>query len=103
MAPISTGTTVHHTANGYFKKQNSMWGKKDKIWMHYLHDIIAADLASGVFLAHFLRQLRITRDYINSLEIIDLQRYRVMRTPAKVRRSISDAHESSFIFVISKN
>lgn len=86
------------TKNSYF-----MWGKKDKVWMHYIHDIIASDVASGVFLAHFLRQVRITRDYINSLEIVDLQRYRMIRKPAKVLAAIGLSQESSFVFVISKN
>ena len=71
--------------------------------MHYLHDIIAADLASGVFLAHFLRQLRLTRNYVSSLEIMDLQRYKVITKPSKVKVSIRNADESSFVFVVGKN
>ena len=71
--------------------------------MHYLHDILAADLSSGVFLAHFQRQLRITRNYINSLEIMDLQRYKVVSKPSKVKVYIRNADESSFVFVVGKN
>ena len=81
-----------------------MWSnKKDKVWMHYLHDIIAADVASGVFLAHFQRQLRLTRNYVHSLEIVDLQRYKVITKPGKVKVAIRNANESSFVFVVGKN
>lgn len=81
-----------------------MWSnKKDKTWMHYIHDIIAADVASGVFLAHFLRQLRLSRNYVYSLEIVDLQRYKMISKPSKVKVSIRSANEDSFVFVVGKN
>lgn len=71
--------------------------------MHYLHDIIAADVASGVFLAQFMRRLRITRKFIDPLEVIDLQRYRIIKKPAKVSAILNDIHNESFVFVIGKN
>ena len=81
-----------------------MWSnKKDKTWMHYIHDIIAADVASGVFLAHYLRQLRLSRNYVHSLEIVDLQRYKMISKPAKVKASIHSVNEDSFVFVVGKN
>jgi hypothetical protein len=80
-----------------------MWSRKNKVWMHYLHDIIAADVASGVFLAQFLRRLRMTRDYVHSMEIIDLQRYKVIKKPSRVKAAINDLKSESFVFLISKN
>jgi len=32
-----------------------MWSGQDKVWMHYLNDIIAADVASAVFLSSYMR------------------------------------------------
>jgi len=80
-----------------------MWGKKDKIWMHYLHDIIAADLGSGVFLAQFLRNIRRNRSHAQALEILDLQHYKIIRKASRVQASLRDACGASFVFVIGKN
>lgn len=80
-----------------------MWSKKDKVWMHYIHDIIAADVASGVFLAHFMRQSRIARTYASALEVVDLQRYKVIRKARKVLDSLADTDNQSFVFVVGKN
>ena len=80
-----------------------MWGKKDKVWMHYVHDIIATDVASGVFLAHFMKQTRLKRTYATALEIVDLQRYKVISKTKKVLSSLSELQDKSFVFVIGKN
>jgi len=80
-----------------------MWGKKDKVWMHYVHDIIATDVASGVFLAHFIKQSRIRKSYVSALEVVDLQRYKVIRKTQKVLSALSDISSSSFVFVVCKN
>ena len=71
--------------------------------MHYLHDIIAADVASGVFLSQFLRRLRVTRSFAGAMEIIDLQRYKVIKKPAKVLSAIQELKNESFVFLIGKN
>jgi hypothetical protein len=80
-----------------------MWSKKDKVWMHYIHDIIAADVASGVFLAHYMRQMRMAKTYAAALEVVDLQRYKVIRKTRKVLSALNDADDSSFVFVVGKN
>lgn len=80
-----------------------MWSRKNKVWMHYLHDIIAADVASGVFLAQFLRRLRMTRDFVSAMEIIDLQQYRVIKKPTKVKAIINELKDESFVFLVCKN
>ena len=99
---ISTKTTELQGADNSFNTF-FMWSRKNKVWMHYLHDIIAADLASGVFLAHFMRRLRITRKFIDPLEVIDLQRYRIIKKPAKINAILNDLQDESFVFVIGKN
>lgn len=71
--------------------------------MHYIHDIIASDVASGVFLAHFLRQARIAKTFVSALEVVDLQRYKIVRKAHKVRDILSATNEEPFVFIISKN
>ena len=74
-----------------------------KIWMHYVKDIIACDVYSAVFLASYMRHAIINRTYSDSLEIVDLQKYKVLKQPAKVRQSIRERANIPFVFVVGKN
>jgi len=80
-----------------------MWRGQDKVWMHYLNDIIASDLYSAVFLSSWLRQAVMTRAYTGFLEVIDLQKYKVVRKNPGVRISIRNRGDLPFVFVIGKN
>ena len=72
--------------------------------MHYVNDIIAADVASAVFLSSWMRHtLRADQQY-NTLELIDLQRYKVYRKGAKVKSALRKARTAeSFLFLVGKN
>lgn len=81
-----------------------MWHRKNKVWMHYLNDIIAADVSSAVFLAAYLRQLIWNCQEARYLEIVDLQQYRVLRQPTKVRAAIKRQRlQEPFVFAVGKN
>jgi len=81
-----------------------MWHRQDKVWMHYLNDIIAADVASAVFLASHLRQLIWTCQEARFLEVMDLQHYRVLRQPDRVRAAIKCQRlQQPFVFAVGKN
>ncbi len=75
----------------------------NKDWMHYVKNIIAADVPSAVFLASYLRYTGISRHDTASLEIIDLQKYKVISDPAKVRKSLNSHNMAPFIFIVGKN
>lgn len=79
-----------------------MW-REDKTWLHYVKNIIAADVSSAVFLAYYLRRSGVTRDYLSCLEIIDLQRYRLIRKPVKIKTALQERANIPFIFVVGKN
>jgi hypothetical protein len=79
-----------------------MW-RGNNVWLHYVKNIIAADVPSAVFLASYLRYSGITKDYTSSLEIIDLQKYKVIKKPAKVQAALCDRANIPFIFVVGKN
>ena len=72
-------------------------------WMHYVKNIIAADVPSAVFLASYLRYTGISKDYTTSLEVIDLQKYKVISTPDKVRKALNSGGFAPFIFIVGKN
>jgi len=80
-----------------------MWRGQDKVWMHYLNDIIASDLYSAVFLSTYLRHSLQSRHFTNFLEVIDLQRYKVFRKNSKVRNAIFNRSNTPFVFIVGKN
>jgi hypothetical protein len=77
--------------------------RKPKFWLHYVKNIIAADVPSAVFLASYLRYTGISREYASALEILDLQKYKVIRQANKVRIALNERIHIPFIFVVGKN
>ena len=80
-----------------------MWSGQDKVWMHYVNDIIAADVASAVFLSSFMRHALRGRTMFAYHEVADLQRYKLHRTPKKVRNALANRPMQPFVFVLGKN
>ena len=83
--------------------QHNMWSGQNKVWMHYLNDIIAADVASAVFLSSYLRVALRGRPNANYHEVADLQRYKLIRNPKKVRSAMMSRSHTPFVFILSKN
>lgn len=80
-----------------------MWRRQDKVWMNYLNGIMAADLYSAVLLSSYLRHAVRTSQYAQTLEIVDLQRYKMVRQFVKVRKVLKKQIDLPFIFVVGKN
>jgi hypothetical protein len=79
-----------------------MWGEH-KIWHRFLNDIIAADSGSAHFLATYLDHIRISKKYICSLEVVDLQKYKIITQPVKVRIAMRERLHIPFIFLNCRN
>ena len=79
-----------------------MW-RENNLWLHYVKNIIAADVTSAVFLASYLRHSRMSKNYASSLEIIDLQKYKVITQENKVRIALRERTNIPFVFVVGKN
>ena len=77
--------------------------RENKVWLHYVKNIIAADVSSAVFLASYLRFSDISWDYATYLEVVDLQKYKVISSAAKVLQALRDDFKVPFIFVVGKN
>jgi hypothetical protein len=75
----------------------------NKVWMHYVKNIIAADVPSAVFLASYLRYSSIRKDFASFLEIIDLQKYKVIKKTDKVLTALGNRTSLPFVFVVGKN
>lgn len=81
-----------------------MWSsREDKIWMHYLNDIIASDVPSAVFLSTFMRHVMRNHSYSAYHEVADLQKYKLHRSSRKVRVAMANRLREPFVFVLSKN
>lgn len=80
-----------------------MLGRENKLWIHFRRDIIAADVSTALFLSTFLRSSIVKRSYANHLEVIDLQRYKVISGNRKVRTALRDKIDTPFVFVVGKN
>lgn len=79
-----------------------MW-QGNNVWLHYVKNIIAADVSSAVFLASYLRYSGLSQNYASSLEIIDLQKYKMIKKADKVRNALRERSKLPFIFVVCKN
>ncbi len=79
-----------------------MWNGNN-VWLHYVKNIIAADVPSAVFLASYLRHTGISKNYVSALEIIDIQKYKMIKKADKVRAALNNRMDLPFVFVIGKN
>jgi hypothetical protein len=79
-----------------------MW-YKNRVWIHYLKNIIAADMRSAVFLSTYLRRIGLGNDNKRVHEVYDLQKYKVIRDASKVRGSLREKLNTPFIFMACKN
>lgn len=80
-----------------------MWSGQDKVWVHYVKHIIAADIDSAAMLGIYIRQMSLTKSYIPYLEVIDLQKYKLIKDKDKVRKALNERGNMPFIFIACKN
>jgi len=80
-----------------------MWGKRNKVWLHYQRNIIAGDVYAAVFLSAYLRHAAIQRLHTWQMEVIDLQKYKVVTRPNKVHQIMKERADEPFVFIVGKN
>lgn len=80
-----------------------MWGYNDKVWMHY-REVLASDKSSAFFLSIYMRHMLINRTYLQAAEIIDLQRYRLIKPSSrKMQQYVNEKLRKPFIFLYCNN
>jgi hypothetical protein len=79
-----------------------MWNR-DRVWNRYVKNIVAVDKPTAIFLAAYIRRTDINKDYVSTIEIFDLQQYKVISKAAKVRGVLRDKLNKPFIFIACKN
>lgn len=80
-----------------------MWSGNNKIWTHYADGILAADKESSAFLHKYMRYMLIHRPYLESVEIMDLQRYKRYNNPRKITQAINERLHIPFVFLTFSN
>jgi hypothetical protein len=80
-----------------------MLSGQDQVWLHYVNNIIAADVYSAVFLGTYMRNMRLNKSYAPYMEVFDLQKYAVIKQPAKVKQAVSERSKIPFVFIVGKN
>lgn len=80
-----------------------MWHDKKNRWLHYVKNIMATDMSTALYLAAFLKKCPYSHHFYSSVEVIDLQRYKVIKDRVKVKRAIVNERNTPFVFVVGKN
>lgn len=76
-----------------------MWDKKHKVWKKYLqNDLLAIDSGEAIFLSAYLLQVRRLRIDVSATEVIDLQHYKLLRKPKKVKSALREKNHEPFVF-----
>ena len=79
-----------------------MW-YRDRVWIQYLKNVRATDDRSARFLDNWLKRMVMTREHATTLEIYDLQRYKIIRHKGKVIDMLREKKNTPFIFVACRN
>lgn len=81
-----------------------MFGRSEKIWKQYPQNIAAVNNREALYLLHYITYIHITKYHLNVMEILDVQRYRIIRKKNKVAKTLAlPIKESSFLFPFNKN
>lgn len=80
-----------------------MWEDNDTEWTHFRQDLMARHRASARLLAGFLRRVDKHRLHTGVLEVIDLQKYRIITSPKKVGTALRERLHLPFVFVVGRN
>ncbi len=82
-----------------------MYSHSKGIWKQYTRNIAAVNHQEALYLLHYLTFMQITRNYLQLTEIVDLQRYRLIKDKKKIHRILlqNPKEISSFLFPINKN
>lgn len=81
-----------------------MFRRSEQIWKQYPQHITAVSNKEAVYLLHYISYLRITRCHLALIEIVDLQRYRLIRKRHQISKFLSlPEKERLFLFPVNKN
>jgi hypothetical protein len=81
-----------------------MYPKKIKYWRYFDKDILSETRGNAIQLEAFLKWVGINRAHLGSMEIIDLQKYRLVKQNNKIAALLRLAPaEQMFLFPVHLN
>jgi hypothetical protein len=81
-----------------------MFPRREKIWKYFPLNILAIDHREALYLNQFLMHVRYTKRYLSLMEVLDFQRYRIIKKRALIDRILSlPLNKSDFLFPFNKN
>lgn len=81
-----------------------MFFRKEKYWTYFYREVLACNEEDATLLYLFLKLQQMERTDIDSFEIIDIRRYRLITKKYKVAEFLKrKAAEMTFIFPVNKN
>lgn len=81
-----------------------MWqSKENKTWGHYRDDILAVDVDAARFIADYIRYAFVNNSHLSSLTVIDLQRYKIISHPRKLKSALRERTSVPFVFIACNN
>lgn len=81
-----------------------MFFRKEKFWEYFYPEVLACNEEDATLLYLFLKLQQIERTDIDTFEVIDIRRYRLVKKKHKVAEFLKrKPAEMSFIFPVNKN
>ena len=80
-----------------------MWQDSNHIWFHYSTGILASDDVSAMFLQRYMQFLTINRAHFSVMEVMDLQKYRLIKDIRKVKKAVNERLSIPFVFLACRN
>lgn len=81
-----------------------MYSKKIRAWRHFHNDILSVNRTDADLLEIFLSRTRISKAYLNAMEIVDLQKYRLVKQRNKVACLLQlPSADRVFLFPVNLN
>ena len=81
-----------------------MYFKGERTWKRYPLQISAINNQSAIYLLHYISHVRTSACYLNLVEIIDLQRYKIIRKKRTIKKLLDQPEiDDHFVFPVFKN
>lgn len=81
-----------------------MFRRSEKIWKYFPQNILASNKTDASRLNQFLLHINHTKGYLYFMEILDFQRYRLIRKKSLISKVLSlPENKMTFLFPFYKN
>lgn len=77
---------------------------KARVFNQFTQEVVAVDYSEAMLLKHFILHCFRTKSYLNSTEVLDFQRYKLIKNKVKVNALLQTHHlKWDFVFPVNIN